>query len=130
MYIILNISWRKELESNSNQNDVIYELKIVRDADRLDAIGAIGIARCFGFSGVKMRPFHIDDLKPIENMNAEQYNTQTIKNQSTAINHFHEKLLLLKDRILTQTGRKLAEQRHDYMLGYLKQFDMECKFEA
>ena len=130
IYIILNISWRKELENKENQANVIHELKIVRDADRLDAIGAVGIARCFGFSGAKMRPFHVDEIKPIENMTAEQYNNQTIKNQSTAINHFHEKLLLIKDKILTQTGKRLAENRHQFMLTYLTQFENECKLEA
>ena len=130
IYIILNISWRKELENKENQANVIHELKIVRDADRLDAIGAVGIARCFGFSGAKMRPFHVDEIKPIENMTAEQYNNQTIKNQSTAINHFHEKLLLLKDKILTQTGKRLAEKRHQFMITYLDQFEDECKLKT
>jgi uncharacterized protein len=63
-------------------------------------------------------------------MTAEQYNNQTIKNQSTAVNHFYEKLFLLKDRILTQTGRKIAEKRHDFMVAYIKQFENECLLKA
>ena len=126
--IILNISWRKELESTSNIQ-ASNELNIVRDADRLDAIGAIGVARCFAFSGVKMRPFFLADLKPMENMTAEEYNKQTILNQSTAINHFHEKLLLIKNKISTATGKALAETRHKFMLTYLEQFDRELNLE-
>ncbi len=100
-------------------------MKIVRDADRLDAIGAVGIARCFAFSGVKYRPFFVEEVKPIHEMTAEEYNKQTVLNQSTAINHFHEKLLLIKDKMQTETGRRMAEQRTEYMSSYLKQFDDE-----
>jgi uncharacterized protein len=126
IYIILNISWRKELENKDfvEQNQV--ELNIVRDADRLDAIGAIGIARCFAYSGAKYRPLYVESIKPIKNITAAQYNQQAVKNESTAINHFHEKLLSLKDRMKTVTGRRLAEQRNEYMIGYLKQFELEA----
>lgn len=125
--IILNISWRKELElKHFGQNpEVSGELKIVRDADRLDAIGAVGIARVFAFSGDKHRPFYMDDLPPIQNMTAEEYNEQSRLNKSTAINHFHEKLLLVRDKIHTTAGKELAEKRHQYMVEYLKQFDLE-----
>ena len=130
IHIILNISFRKELESKENQSNVLEELKIVRDADRLDAIGAVGIARCFGFSGAKKRPFHIEGVEPMVNMTAEQYNAQTVKNESTAINHFYEKLLLLKEKFLTETGKQLAAERHEFMLVYLKQFENECKIDS
>jgi uncharacterized protein len=73
-----------------------------------------------------MRPFYVENLNPISDMTAEQYNAQTISNESTAINHFYEKLLLIKDKIQTNTGKRLAEQRHDYMVTFLKQFDNEA----
>ena len=125
VYIVLNISWRKELESGNNCTDLPIELKVVRDADRLDAIGAVGVARCLVFSGARDRPIYIEDQNPIINMTAEQYNQQTIQNKSTAINHFYEKLLLIKDRMQTETGKKLAQQRHDFMLSFLNQFHLE-----
>lgn len=128
IYIIMNISWRKELEAG-NKQIITHELRIVRDADRLDAIGAVGVARCMAFSAAKMRPFFIEELKPIHEMTAEEYNRQTIKNQSTAINHFYEKLLLIKDKMQTETGKNLAKQRHDFMQLYLNQFDREIKIE-
>lgn len=80
------------------------------------------------FSGTKMRPFYSDDIRPIFQMTAEEYNQQTIKNQSTAINHFHEKLLLIKDKMQTETGKKMALQRHEFMETYLKQFEFEREF--
>ena len=79
------------------------------------------------FSGIKMRPFYDENIKPISQMTADEYNQQTIKNQSTAINHFYEKLLLIKDKMLTETGRRMALQRHEFMEAYLKQFDLEVK---
>ncbi|RNA34376.1 phosphohydrolase [Brachionus plicatilis] len=126
-YIISNISWRKQLEASSKEGDVPFELKVVRDADRLDAIGAIGVARCMAFTGAKNRPFYQKDLKPIENMTADQYNKQTVKNDSTAINHFHEKLVKIKDKMLTETGKKLALDRHNFMVQYLDQFEKELQ---
>jgi uncharacterized protein len=128
VHIVLNISWRKELENKQQSepaSDCEAELSIVRDADRLDAIGAMGVARCFAFSGAKMRPLHVPNARPIENMSAQQYNEQSVKNESTAVNHFYEKLLLVKDKMKTRTGRVLAEQRNEFMLQYLKQFDAE-----
>lgn len=122
---MLNISWRKELELCQSPQDIPIELKIVRDADRLDAIGAVGVARCFAFSGAKYRPLYVENEKPILNMTAEEYNKQTIKNESNAVNHFYEKLLLIKDKMQTGTGKLLAEQRHEFMVQYLKQFDLE-----
>jgi uncharacterized protein len=130
IFIILNMSWRKELESAQKNIPInSYELKIVRDADRLDAIGAIGVARCFAFTGFKNRPFIVDSIPPIHNMTAQEYNNQTVKNESTAINHFYEKLLLIKDKISTPTGKTLAEQRHEFMIDFLRQFDHEYKLE-
>jgi len=125
VYIVNNISWRKELASKFKSCDLPMELKIVRDADRLDAIGATGVARCLAFTGARDRPIHVPDEKPIENMTVEQYNEQCVKNKSTAINHFYEKLLLIKDRMQTETGRQMAQQRHEFMQSFLDQFNKE-----
>jgi uncharacterized protein len=130
IHIIMNISWRKELEMNASNQTVSNEMKIVRDADRLEAIGAIGIARAFAYTGAKMRPFYVEDCDPNVNITAKEYNQQSLKNQSTAINHFYEKLLLIKSKIQTETGKVMAQERHDFMIQYLKQFNSEANIES
>lgn len=94
------------------------ELEIVQDADRLDAIGAIGIARAFNYGGFKNRSLYDPSIRPKENQSKEEYKQTT----APTINHFYEKLLLLKDRMNTETGKQIAEARHQYMENFLVQF--------
>jgi len=94
---------------------------IVRDADRLDAIGAIGIARTFAFGGVRGRKLYDTDEIVRNNMSETEYRSK----ETASVTHFHEKLLLLKELMVTEEGKRLAKQRHDYMVGFLKQLDLE-----
>jgi uncharacterized protein len=97
------------------------EGKVVQDADRLDALGAVGIARTFAYSGWKGQPMHDPALPPRETMTSEEYR----KGKSTAINHFHEKLLKLSVLMNTPAARRIAEERHRFMLEFLDRFERE-----
>lgn len=116
--IIKNISFKG---GNNAQAFTSPELDVVQDADRLDAIGAIGIARTFNYGGYKNRTIYDPEISPNLEMTPVQYKKST----APTINHFYEKLLLLKDRMNTKTGRAIAENRHQYMEAFLKQFYAE-----
>lgn len=113
--IIRHLSFKSSFDQKTFQSK---ELEIVQDADRLDAIGAIGIARAFSYGGFKGREIYNPEIVPKLNMTKEEYKNTS----SPGINHFYEKLLLLKDKMNTYTGKKMAEQRHCFMESYLKQF--------
>ena len=118
LFIIKNISFKNRHE----QPDIFpVELQIVQDADRLDAIGAIGIARTFNFGGFKNNLMYHPEIPPAIGQSKEEYK----KSNGTTINHFYEKLLLLKDLMNTEKGKKMAEERHIFMLGFLEQFYRE-----
>jgi len=113
--IITNISFKG---GNFKQTFTSAELDVIQDADRLDAIGAIGIARCFNYGGFKDRQLYNPEIKPNLKMTKEEYKNST----APTINHFYEKLLLLKDKMNTKTGKEIATQRHVYMESFLSQF--------
>jgi len=121
--IIENISFKG---GNFNKTFHSKELEIVQDADRLDAIGAIGIARTFNYGGYKNNGLYDPEIQPKLKMTKEEYKNHN----GTTINHFYEKLLLLKDLMNTETGKKIAENRHQYMEGFLEQFYNEWEGKA
>jgi uncharacterized protein len=116
--IIKNLSFKASLGEITFASK---ELDIVQDADRLDAIGAIGIARAFTYGGFKNRVLYDPAIKPVENQSKEAYKNTV----APTINHFYEKLLLLKDLMKTATGQQMAVERHQYMESYLTQFYAE-----
>ena len=120
--IIRNVSYKNSLENRQEKFDS-PELQVVQDADRLDALGAIGIARAFSYGGYAGRKLYDPEIPPKPKMSKAEYK----KNAGPTINHFYEKLLLLRDLMHTDTGRKLAEHRHQFMLQYLEEFFQEWK---
>ena len=121
--IIRNLSYKASLGKVEFSSKA---LDIVQDADRLDAIGAIGIARAFTYGGYKNRVLYDPEIKPDLNMSKEAYKNS----EAPTINHFYEKLLRLKDLMKTRTGKELAEQRHQFMQLYLNQFYSEWECES
>ena len=115
IFIIENISFKGR---NFDKKTSTKELEIVQDADRLDAIGAIGIARTFNYGGFKNRQLYNPEILPNLAMTKEEYKNS----DAPTINHFYEKLLLLKDKMNTETGKKIAQERHVFMETFLEQF--------
>lgn len=120
--IISNISYKSSLyevkSRNFDQKFTSPELDVIQDADRLDAIGAIGIARCFNYGGFKNRPIYNPEISPKLIQSKEAYKNSI----APTINHFYEKLLLLKDKMNTVTGKRIANDRHTFMEQFLEQF--------
>ena len=128
LHVVENVSFKKELaslprlgEGECLQLRPVTELACVQDADRLDALGAVGIARCFTFGGAMKRVLYDSSVSPRSEISAAMYQDGT----STTLNHFHEKLLKLRCLMKTATGRQMASSRHEYMLQFLQQFQSE-----
>jgi len=121
--IIENISFSSSIEKTNIFNSI--ELQVVQDADRLDALGAIGIARTFNYGGFKNRAIYNPEIIPNLNLTKVEYKAST----APTINHFYEKLLLLKDMMKTKTGKRIALERHNYMVDFLEQFFTEVNGE-
>lgn len=115
VYIIRHISFKG---GQNNEVGKSIEFKVVQDADRLDAIGAVGIARCFNYGGYKNRPIFDPTCPPKMNQSKEEYKNSV----APSINHFYEKLIRLEQLMNTETGRNMAKRRNNFMLSYLKQF--------
>jgi len=120
--IIRHISFKGSFEG---QKWTSPELDVVQDADRLDALGAIGIARTFNYGGFKGRGLYNPDIPPNLKMTKEEYKNST----APTLNHFQEKLFLLKDLMNTKTGKQMAQQRHNFMVTYIEQFLAEWEGE-
>jgi uncharacterized protein len=116
--IIENLSFKG---GNAEKTFSSVELDIVQDSDRLDAMGAIGIARTFNYGGFKNRPLYNPNIAPNLHMSKEEYKNS----EAPTINHFYEKLLLLRDKMNTETGKKIAQERHQFMTTFLSQFYAE-----
>jgi len=124
--IIRYVSFKSSLDTDKMDKFDSPELQVIQDADRLDAIGAIGIARTFNYGGFKNRTLYDPDIEPLVDQDKETYKSS----KAPTINHFYEKLLLLKDKMNTETARKIAQNRHEFMLQYLDQFYNEWNGKA
>eukprot|EP01132_Coremiostelium_polycephalum_P002134 gene2134-2631_t len=131
--IVKEISFKNEVgSSGSGENTILKESMIVQDADRLDAIGAIGIARCFAFGSVKGSKFYnlnhypapLEEGGKLTNLTKEEY-LERSKLKAPIIDHFYDKLFKLSGMMKTKTGKELAQQRHDFMVQFIKQFGNE-----
>lgn len=122
LHIIENLGFKGGHDANKMQSSAG---KIIQDADKLDGMGAIGVARCFAFGGSKGLLMHDPENPPKLNMTKEEY----MKSNGTSINHFYEKLLRLKEMMNTETARKLAQHRHEYLEEFLAEFYAEWEGE-
>jgi len=122
---IVEIIESVSFSGGNEKNATTIEAKIVRDADRLDAIGAVGIARTFAYGGAKGRKLYDWSETVRVNMSEDEYR----KKETASATHFYEKLFLLKDLMMTETGKKLALQRHEYMLSFIEQLKIETSEE-
>jgi uncharacterized protein len=120
LQVIREVGFKSELGSGAGSTSILSEARIVQDADRLDALGAIGIARAFVYGGRKGTALYDPKIPPEDQLTGEKYADQT--RATTIVNHFHEKLLKLRGLMKTDTGRRLAAQRHQYMEEFLAQF--------
>lgn len=118
---ITQIIRQVSFKGGNGETPTSVEAKIVQDADRLDAIGAVGIARTFAYGGAKGRKLYNWDEKPRSNMTEDDYRNK----QTSSATHFYEKLLLLKNNMTTATGKQIADERHQFMLSFLEQLKKE-----
>jgi len=125
-WIIPRISFRHELAHGAERPaQWINELHVVQDADRLEGIGAIGVVRCFCYSAIRNLPMYDAEQPPMKDLTAEQYNEQARSNKGTSRNHFDEKLVKIKDLMKTTGGEQEALRRHEFMLEFMRQFDLD-----
>ncbi|XP_076917930.1 uncharacterized protein LOC143578152 [Bidens hawaiensis] len=124
--IIKKMGFKEEISGVAN-GSYTPEFGVMQDADRLDAIGAIGIARCFTFGGSRNRVLHDPNIQPRSDLTKDQYMN---KDEQTTVNHFHEKLLKLKDLMKTKAGKARAEKRHKFMEEFLNEFYQEWSGKA
>jgi uncharacterized protein len=129
IWISQRISFRHELEHGPPSGPHLIELSCVQDADRLEAIGAIGIARCFAYNGARNLALYDSTTTPLISITSQQYNQQKDKG-SNARNHFYEKLLKLARMMKTDAGRKEAAHRHELLCTFISEFDRECGLDS
>lgn len=132
LWILPRISFRHELKDpvGCREGPYVRELACVQDADRLEAIGAIGIARCFAYTGIRHMPLYNVHLPPKLELDADRYDKSTRENDGNARNHFYEKLLKLASLMKTAAGREEAQRRHALLKEFIAEFDRECGLDS